>query len=213
MLNRQPGTKKAFEITGALCGWFAVVSQFILLIRLMPASPAETVIRFFSFFTIEVNILVACCFSLLAFGPQTAPGRFFSTPQRLTALTVYILIVGLVYNLVLRSLWNPAGLQRLTDEFLHTVIPLYFLLYWIYFVPKNKLRWKQALPWLIYPLIYLVYTLTRGAITGHYPYPFIDAKQLGYPKALTNAGWLSLLFLLFSLLIIGLGKGLNTRKE
>jgi hypothetical protein len=37
------------------------------------------------------------------------------------------------------------------------------------FVSKQKLAWKDILPWLVYPLIYLIYILIRGASFGVYP--------------------------------------------
>jgi hypothetical protein len=32
------------------------------------------------------------------------------------------------------------------------------------------------------PVVWLTYTLIRGAIVGWYPYPFIDVGQHGYAK-------------------------------
>ncbi|MDT7805772.1 MAG: hypothetical protein QOI78_9205, partial [Actinomycetota bacterium] len=34
----------------------------------------------------------------------------------------------------------------------------------------------------IYPAAWLAFTLPRGAITGFYPYPFVDAGALGYGR-------------------------------
>ena len=83
-----------------------------------------------------------------------------------------------MYNLVLRFLWDPQGWQLVADELLHTVIPLLFLLYWFLFVKRRNLYWKDAFLWLIYPFVYLLYVFFRGAITGLYPYPFIDVPAL-----------------------------------
>jgi hypothetical protein len=49
---------------------------------------------------------------------------------------------------------------------------------WLYQPPKNRLRLRQAVYWLIYPLLYLVYTLIRGAATGFYPYPFLNPNTV-----------------------------------
>lgn len=129
-----------------------------------------------------------------------------------TALTVYILIVGAVYNLILRPLWAPEGLQRLVDELLHTVNPLYFLVYWLVFVNKEALQWKHVFRWLLYPLVYCIYILARGSFTGAYPYPFIDAAQLGMSRVLLNCVMLSLVFLVVSLVFIGIAKALAARR-
>src|SRR5271170_5622365 len=119
-------TKTTFEITGAIIGWLAIILQLYLIIVNRTTSLPETIIRFFSFFTILVNILVALCFTFLAFKSTSGWGSFFSKQQALTAIAVYIFIVGLVYNIILRSLWKPEGLQRFVDESLHTIIPIFF---------------------------------------------------------------------------------------
>jgi hypothetical protein len=38
------------------------------------------------------------------------------------------------------------------------------------------------------PLGYAVYSLIHGAVTGFYPYPFINVGELGYDKMFLNMG-------------------------
>jgi hypothetical protein len=206
-MEKQP--TRAMQIYSAIVavlGWTAVVLQFYLILLNRTASVAETIIRFFSFFTILTNILVAFCCTMLWLRPGTSRGRHFSMPGTLTAITVYITIVGLVYNLVLRSYWEPQGLQQVVDELLHSVMPSLFLIFWITFVPKKDLHWKEVFPWLIYPLVYILFIIVRGALSGFYPYPFIDINKIAYHEALINTGGLLIGFLLLSLLLVGIGK-------
>jgi hypothetical protein len=199
-------TRQIYLTICAIIVWFMVGSQFYLNVvnRSIPLS--EIVIRFFSYFTILTNILVALCFTNLLLKPNSKSGEFFSRPSVITAVTAYITFVGIAYNLLLRHLWNPEGLQLIVDELLHIIIPLLSILYWLIFVPKAGLQWKSILPWVIYPVIYLVYVLTRGALSGFYPYPFIDVNGLGYFKVLLNDGGLIVAFLLLSLLFVAIGK-------
>jgi len=200
----------------AILGWTAVVLQFYLILINRTASVAETIIRFFSFFTILTNILVAFCCTMLCLRPGAGRGgssgssgswlHFFSKPATLTAITVYITIVGLVYNLVLRSYWDPLGLQLWVDELLHSVIPSLFLIFWLVFVPKNNLHWKDIFSWLIYPIAYILFILLRGALSGFYPYPFIDINKIAYHEAFINTAGLLVGFFVLSLLLIGIGK-------
>lgn len=46
-------------------GWFALLLQLYLIILHRVSSLPETIVRFFSFFTIQTNILVALCFTFL----------------------------------------------------------------------------------------------------------------------------------------------------
>jgi len=203
---------KARQIYLSICAiivWFTVVSQFYLNVvnRSIPLS--EIVIRFFSYFTILTNILVALCFTNLLLKPKSNLGVFFSRPGVMTAVAAYITFVGIAYNLLLRHLWNPEGLQLIVDELLHTFIPLFSILYWLIFVPKSGLQWKSIFPWMIYPVVYILCVLTRGALSGFYPYPFIDINELGFFKVLLNDVGLIVAFLLLSLLFVAIGKLMN----
>ena len=208
-MNPSANIQKIFCAAGSLMGWFAVIEQLILMLLNQQTPLATTLIQFISYFTILTNILVALYFTLLWLRPSSRWGQFFSKANNSTAVAVYITIVGLVYNIILRSLWKPEGMQKLVDELLHTVIPLYFILYWVLFVPKNSLGWKNVFNWLLYPFVYLIYILIRGSVTGLYPYPFIDVSIIGFSQALTNCRLVFIAFLVISFLFIGLARVLK----
>lgn len=194
--------KSLFLVICALTVWLTVLLQFILIIMNRIASFPETVVRFFSFYTILTNILVACCFTALFLKTRSGKDGFFTKPGVLTATMVYIIVVGGVYNIILRYLWAPQGLQRIVDELLHTIIPILFVLYWVIATPKVNLQWKSIFLWLVYPFLYLMFILLRGSISGFYPYPFINVNELGYSIALLNSGYILAAFILLSLLVI-----------
>jgi hypothetical protein len=199
---------------GALLGWFALVLQLYLMLVQSPAGALAvvgTVITYFSFFTILTNILVALVFTAAIFSPGTgrwATGwaQFFCRPSVQAGTAAYIAIVGIIYRLLLRQLWNPQGLQWVADVILHDVIPIGYVLYWLLFAPRMGVRWKDALGWLAYPSVYLVYVLARGAVSGLYPYPFMDVKVLGYGAVLAHAAVLFLVFLGMGLLVVAVGR-------
>lgn len=146
------------------------------------ASVPETIIRYFSFFTILTNILVTVCCTVLLLKRKSKRNSFFSSYKTLTSIALYITIVGLVYNVILRFLWKPEGLQFLVDELLHTVIPVCFILFWLFFVPKAGLRWKNIFPWLLYPLVYVIYILIRGAFSDFILILLLTLQSLGTIK-------------------------------
>ena len=203
-MQKQSAKIIAFVI--AILGWFAVITQLYLIIANRQVPVIETLFRFFAYFTVVTNIIVALCFTFIFLGPKYRLGSFFSRPAIITAITVYITIVGIVYNVILRSEWAPTGLQMIVDELLHTVIPALVIIFWLVFVPIEELKWKNAFPWLIYPVIYVTYALIHGAITKFYPYPFVDVNELGYNKALINSGGVLFVILILSLALIGTGK-------
>ena len=191
-------------LLAAICllGWFALVGQFYLIILNRITSIPEIIIRYFSYFTILTNLLVAICCTALLTNRNSKIKSFFSRQNTLTAVAVYITVVGLVYNSILRFLWNPQGLQWIVDELLHSVIPLLFIVFWILIVPKGKFQWKNVLAWLLYPLIYLVFVLLRGLPSSFYPYPFIDVDKIGYYKTFINSSGMLLAFLAVAIIFL-----------
>lgn len=197
----RPALTRPLALLGATLGYFALVTQFCLLIQVFIASgrnPLGAIAQFFGYFTILTNILVA-----LAFTADAVPGTsgwlaFFRRPAVRAGLALFILVVGVVYNVVLRTLWNPQGLQLVVDAILHTAVPVLYILYWFWATIKGQLRWTDPFRWLIYPLAYLGFMLMHGALSGFYPYPFVDPTRIGYGGTMRNA-----FFLTAGLLIIG----------
>ncbi len=205
MITFSPAARRVYLIILSMVAWFALIGQLYLIILNRNASVIVTLVRYISFFTILTNLLVALCSTILL-RKKNNEVNFFSRLKTITAIAVYITVVGLVYNLVLRFLWQPQGLQLIVDELLHTVVPVLFILFWLLFVPKAGLKAKDILPWLLYPFVYVIYILIRGAMTGEYPYPFIDVVQLGYSKVFLNSGMLVIVFLVFSWVYVGLDR-------
>lgn len=192
-------TQKILEIIGLFLGWLSVAIQFVLIIRNRQAEVLETVIRFFSFFTILTNILMALFFTAKVFKSFGNYFKIFSKKTTLVAITTFILVVGLVYQLVLRSIWEPKGIQLVVDELLHTINPLYFFLYWLLFPTKEKIKFTDVILWLLYPLFYLGFVLSRGLMSNFFPYPFLNITEIGMEQVLINS------FYIFSVFILVLG--------
>ena len=182
--------KWAYTALAVIITWFALVLQFSISI---PAyldkgcSLRSALIQLFSFYTILSNVLMVVGLTTILIAAKSAWGRFFLRNTVLTAIALYMTIVGLTYNILLRNVWHPEHLFKLADELLHVVTPVLFIIYWLAFVPKDGLKYRNVWPWLWFPFGYFIYVLIRGAISGNYPYPFIDVAKSGYPQVLLNA--------------------------
>ena len=64
----------------------------------------------------------------------------------------------------------------------------------------------MPLRWLQWPAFYAVYALIRGAITGFYPYPFIDVSVLGITRTLIHCIGLGVAFLALAYLLRALAR-------
>lgn len=196
--------KQKLALFLSILGFVAVILQFYLMMENRIVSELESIFRFFSCFTILSNLILAISFSVQTLQWQTI--------RILTPITVYITIVGLVYQILLRHTWSPTGLQRIVDELLHSIIPGLAIIYWFLF-EDNKLNYNQIPKWLIFPLVYLFYILIRGYYSGFYPYPFVDVSKLGFNQILVNSGLLIVVFVLFCVLFVWIKKPKSKARE
>ncbi len=207
-LAPRPNYRKRIEILGFCIGLFALVAQLVLIIQNRQASVIETIIRYFSFFTILTNTLVVKFFAKNIFNRQSSVS-FWGSKGAFTAITTFILIVGLVYQFILRQIWIPDGLQLLVDELLHSVIPLFFFGYWVVYSKQADFDTRSVFKWLIYPIAYIVFVMTRGLFSNFYPYPFLDIKSIGTEQTLINILGLILVFIVLLSTLIFIGKKLK----
>jgi hypothetical protein len=183
------GTWMSRSIAGGIAGlgWATLGLQLYLTMgaaisRGVPLVSA--IISYFSFFTILTNFLIAICLALAAFRPDRK--HYWNRPAVRTALTLYIILVAVVYAALLEDLWHPKGLQLVADRLLHDVLPALYVGYWLFLTPKGSLRLIDAVWWQLYPLLYMAYIMARGAITERYPYPFLNVAKYGYDDVLRN---------------------------
>ncbi len=191
----------------AAVAWFALALQLLLMVQqAAPGTSLHAIVNYFSFFTILTNLLVALGTSLPLIAGNTAAGQFFLRPSVQSAIAVYIAIVGITYSLLLRHMWNPQGMQKIADVLLHDVVPVLYVAFWIFLVPKFTLRWGDAVRWLTFPAVYMAYTLVRGYVSHWYPYYFIDVDTIGLSRSLIHAAALLLAFLGLGLLFVAIGR-------
>ncbi|GAA3560877.1 hypothetical protein GCM10022197_15470 [Microlunatus spumicola] len=152
-------------------------------------------VRLFSYFTIQSNVLVLAASLTLLVAPAR-DGRVWRV-LRLDSL-LSIAVTGVVYNTLLARLVHVEGLALWTNAALHIVSPVATVGVWLLVGPRPRISWG-AIAWaFVWPIAWVVYTFVRGAVTGWYPYPFMDAATLGYPRAIGVTSLVIVLALLFA---------------
>jgi hypothetical protein len=144
----------------------------------------ERVLRFFSYFTVQSNLLAAAtALSLIA-----RPNRDGRTWRVLrVAALVGMTVTFVVYTIALRPILHLGGIAKVTDIGFHYVAPMMTIGGWLLFGPWPRIDVESLVRHLAWPFSYLIYVLVLGTVTGWYPYPFLDVPLLGYPRALLNA--------------------------
>jgi hypothetical protein len=87
------------------------------------------------------------------------------------------------------------------DVVVHRVTPAVFAADWLVDPPRRAPRFPRALAWLIFPMLYLLYTLVRGPVVGWYPYPFLDPRTHGYAAVVVGCVLVAAAFLAVSALL------------
>lgn len=141
---------------------------------------------YFSYFTIQSslgNIVLLVASGI--YGLQTSRDSRLLGSVR-AHFVAYAMITAAVYNFLLRDLPAADGVWvsplQWPNEVTHVWIPLYFVIDWIINPDRPLLPgWTVSLG-LAYPLAWFGYTLAHGALTGWYPYAFMNPTS--------DAGWL-----------------------
>lgn len=134
-------------------------------------------LRFFAFFTILSNLFGAVLWLWLAARWRAHRSR---TEDLLRgAATLYLVVTFVVVVVLLQgaelSLSNPT-----VDFVVHKLFPVLAVIDWIVDPPETDLRLTDVGLWLIFPVVWLVFTLIRGGLDSWYPYPFLDPDNGGY---------------------------------
>lgn len=181
----------------------AIVGQCIHLSQHGQFNPAN----FFSYFTILSNLLAALMFvvsGMIAFRGEK-PSLLV---ERLRgAATVYMVTTGIVFA-VLLSKYDLGLTLPWVNMILHQIMPVVVALDWLLVPPRTKLRPGLWWSWLLFPIVYVIYTLIRGPIVGWYPYPFLDPAPDGYLHVIAYCIGITLFM---SLLVLAVGWVGNAR--
>ncbi|WP_166335694.1 Pr6Pr family membrane protein [Sphingobacterium chungjuense] len=149
----------------------------------------------FSYFTIQSNFLAVITYVLAAlyiFKRQAATNWFRYLRG---GAVLYMTITGLVAATLLQG----AEVNATPEVFdwknfvLHEFGPLFIVLWWLMWPSKSPTTSSQAFVWLIFPLLWTIYTFIRAQLTGWYPYPFLNPERVG--------GWMGVAIYVFAITI------------
>ena len=195
----------------ALAGLVALGLQYSLMIGTDPGRIAALTLNFFSFFTILTNVLVMLAMLLPVVAGRTGAGRAMASPGVRAAVTMYAVVVGLVYHFLLHATWAPQGWLYVVNILLHYVMPGAMLIDWLTFVPRGQLTWRDPARWLLFPLAYGGWTLAHGLAVDWWPYWFVDVSEQGLARTAAYFAGLLVFFLIVGLVVVAIDRSLRPR--
>lgn len=173
-----------FRFGFATLGLAGLTGQYLYNVSNIPDyKPAN----FFSFFTVESNIIAVV--ALLISATYAWRGQLPRWVHYLRgAATIYMTVTGITYSLLLRNVDVDTAVPWV-NLVLHYIIPIVMIVDWLIDLPPFRIRVGSAMIWLVFPVAYLAYSLIRGPLVDWYPYPFLDPRPEGYvPVIITSVG-------------------------
>lgn len=193
----------------------AVVAQFASSVAGAEANGRDVttvVTNFISFFTILSNVSAVIVLAIVGL-------RFFARRRALDAdppalatvlawVSTYMVVTGVVYNLLLRGLPLQPETVGWSNEVMHVWGPLFLLLDLLLGPCRRRLPWTAALGAAIFPIVWIAYTLVRAPLitnpttgaSSWYPYPFLNPETAGW-------GSVAVYIVVIAAVIVGLACG------
>ena len=204
---------RSVHLVVAGVAWFAVLLQLVLVVQgsvildeTDPPGLAARIYRFFAYFTIQSNLLVAVVSTMQVRDP--ACGSRGWRVVRAAAL-VGITVTGLVHFVLLRPLLDLDGADWVADKLCHVVVPVLAVAAWAWVGPRPRADLRVAVYALCWPVAWTVWTLVVGQVDGWVPYPFLDPAEDGWGAVGIACLGITLLFLLLFALYVWLDRRLR----
>jgi hypothetical protein len=165
--------------------------------------------NFFSFFTIQSNLIAAGVLLIGAIRWQTdrSPALDFVRG----GAVVYMTVTGIVFFLLLRNTDVDTAVPWV-NSVVHEVMPAVIVADWLIDPPAARISLWKGLLWLAYPLAWIVYTLIRGAILNWYPYPFVNPANGGYGAVALASAAIAVFAAALCLAVAAVGNALRARR-
>jgi hypothetical protein len=158
---------------------FAAVTVIAIVYQFAQLAAAGTLVplNFFSYFTIQSNLIAVAVFIVGATRRNSEPTRGWDLVRG--AAVVYITVTLVVFALLLSGT-DVDTTNSWVNAVVHQLMPIAVIADWLLDPPRRQITFRDSLVWLVYPLAWMAYTLLRGPIAGWYPYPFLDPATGGY---------------------------------
>ena len=167
------------RLAAAAVGTAALVSYFFYTLGFSTFST----VNYFAYFTQQsnmANVVVLAVSGVLSLRGRPE-GRAFAAVHAL--VTTYVVVSGIVYGIILvESLSNDFAIGvPWSTQVLHFWIPGFLVVDWVLAPGRTRVSWAMLSVVLVFPVVWGVATIVRGADVGWYPYFFLDPAQVRWP--------------------------------
>lgn len=190
----------ALRLIAVIAAVAAIVAQWLVSSKLDSYNPWN----FFGYFTIQSNVFIALALGAALVSTARRQRQGIALSVFRGAATVYIATTGIVYNTLLVHVDVQTSVPWANDV-LHRILPVYAVLDWLLFSDRGRLLLRHVWWFLVYPAVWLVVILVRGATDGWVPYPFLD-PSLGYGVVALYCLGVAVFIALMGVLVVGMSR-------
>lgn len=163
-----------FRLVFAALSLTAVAVQFFA----VTVAGGHSIPNFFCYFTNLSNLMISIVFIVSAARLISGKAPSDADVAIRGGAVVYIVFVGIVFNTILAD-GDVGAVIPWVNVVVHMIVPIAGLVDWIIWPPRRRLPFRVALWWMVWPAVYSIFSVTRGAIDGFYPYPFFNPNVSG----------------------------------
>lgn len=200
-------------IVGIVIGLAAVTVQGSITISLRMSAGhglIDALVYFFTYFTILTNLMLVLIY--VSTMVQWGWLGWWRSPVTRGMMAGAIVLVSVFYHFLLAGLWAPEGWGKAADVALHYANPVLYVVWWLVFQPKGRLRFRD-IPLMLLPIaVWLGWVMLRGAIIGEYPYPILEAHKLGYGQVALNCLVVLVALLALFAIVVGIDRAFARRQ-
>lgn len=214
MYLRQKNLSLAFKLLIIVIGMIGILLQLGVFEGLFK-------VKLFNFFTIQCNCfcviyLTAYLFYLMK-DPKSSSDSYypFLRGMLLLGITVTMLVAHFLLGLGF-SMGSALGISMIL---LHYAVPILFILDCLLFERKGWIKKSDPLKWILLPSLYFIYAIIAAqfgngiGINSRYPYPFMNADNLGWGQVIFNVFLLLIGFIVLGYLYYGVDQWLYRLKR
>lgn len=135
--------------------------------------------EYFAYFTIQTGLLSATVLLFAGIKALRSVNEDVRWAVARLSVVTYEIVVGIIYNLLLRGGAPDArdgdyNWPVLPNEILHVWAPILITLDWLLSTGMAKIAFKRVWWVLVYPIIWLVFMFLRGTVDSWFPYWFFS---------------------------------------
>ncbi|WAC51247.1 Pr6Pr family membrane protein [Frigoribacterium sp. SL97] len=167
------------RLLAAAVGVVALVADFVYVLGFSTFSS----INYFSYFTQQsnmANVVVLAFAGVVSLRGRQEPDWFAGVHA---LVSTYVIVSGIVFGIIVAE--SASHDYRIevpwSSQLLHFVIPTFVLVDWVFGPDRPRVRWRVLSVVLVFPLVWGVFMIVRGADVGWYPYFFLDPAQVTWP--------------------------------